>query len=64
VLSVAQISISAKDAKRDRQIETGAFFTHVRGRQVDRGLVKWKEEGAVVNSGTYALARLAHGQIR
>ena len=64
MLGVAQISICPEDAKRDRQIETCAFFTNVRRRQINRGLVKGKEECAVVDGGPNPLSRLAHGEIR
>ena len=62
--AVAEIAVRSEDSERNRKIETGAFFPHIRGRQVDRRLVKWKEKPAVVNGRTNALARLSHGSVR
>jgi hypothetical protein len=64
VLGVAQVAVSPQNAKCYWQIETCAFFTHVRGRQINRSLVKRKEECAVVDGGPNPLARLANGEIR
>ncbi len=64
VVRFGEIAVRAENAKRDRQIETRAFFAHVGGREIDRGLLKRKEVAAVLHCGADAFARLAHSGIR
>src|SRR5581483_2123362 len=48
---LGKIAVGAKDAERDRQVETRTFLAHVGGREIDRGLLKRKEVTAVLHRG-------------
>src|SRR5262245_31511909 len=64
VLLFRKLAVRTEYSQRDRQIETRAFFANVRGREVDRRLLKRKEITAVLNRGADAFARLAHRGVR
>ncbi len=56
MLSIAEVSVSAENAKSNWQIEACTFLAHVGRRQIDRGLVKRKEESTVVDCGANPFA--------
>src|SRR6266571_8407507 len=64
MFGLTQIAIRAKNTERDWEIEARALLAHVRGREIDRGLMKREEERAVVDGRADAFARFAHGEIR
>src|SRR6266496_4704788 len=63
VSCITQVTICPKNSKRNGQIETSPFLAHVRWRQVNRRLMKRKEECAVVDGRANALTRFTHSQI-
>src|SRR5205085_7749669 len=63
VFRFAEVAVRAEYAERDGEVEARALFANVCGREVDGRLVEREEEGAVVDGGAYALARLAHGEV-
>ena len=64
IVFFGEIAVRAENSQRDRQIETRAFFAHVRRRKIDRDLLKRKKETAVCDCRANAFARFAHGGIR
>ena len=47
MLCISKVAVCAEDAERNRQVEARALFAHVRRSEIDRRLVKRKEEAAV-----------------
>lgn len=64
MLGIAEVAVGPEDTQRNRQVEARAFFADIGRRQINRGLVKRKEEGAVIDGGADAFARLTHSEVR
>src|SRR5262249_33506407 len=57
---LVQCTVGAQDAERHWQVEAGAFFLDVSGREVDGDMGGWDVISAVAQGGADALAAFAH----
>src|SRR5688500_10771262 len=58
-----ELTARAEDAERDREVESRAFLTALRGREVHRDPTERELEPAVSDRRAHPLARLAHGGV-